>query len=195
MSQEACRAAFAHNPISGIAKAVNGATRNVCGCENYSMADGSPGIVADQETLHLIISDPTDIQDGRLSPSSLIRVDTSGVSVLRENAANSEFELTLRELRERSAAANKPRSFLGVCLFSAHTVRLQDGARFMGVYDTALPGKDHHADILGPSVGDHLSNTQKERARRRRIKEMIGLIGRCFEPARSFRAGTFLNFS
>ena len=161
------------------------------------MADTSPGPVADAESLHLIISDPTDIQDGRLSVTSLVRIDTSGVSVLRQNALDEEFDLTISELKARSAASNRPRSFLGVCIFTAHTVRFQNGARFLGVYDTALQGKDHHADILGPSLdpSSELSKTQREKEKRKRIKNMIELVGRCFDPARSFRQGTFAKYS
>jgi hypothetical protein len=126
-----------------------------------------------------------------------VRIDTSGVSVLRQNALDEEFDLTISELKARSAASNRPRSFLGVCIFTAHTVRFQNGARFLGVYDTALQGKDHHADILGPSLdpSSELSKTQREKEKRKRIKNMIELVGRCFDPARSFRQGTFAKYS
>jgi hypothetical protein len=198
MSLQQCRAAFAHEPDKEIAHQVHVATADLCGCEKFSMADSSPGPIADQETLHLIISDPTDIQDGRLSVTSLVRIDTSGVSVLRHGAHNDEFDLTISELKARSAASKRPRSFLGVCLFSAHTIRYRgDGRRFLGVYDTALPGKDHHADILGPVLNQIsvLSNTQHEKEKRKRIKELISLVGRCFDPARSFRQGAFVKHS
>ncbi|WP_018323457.1 hypothetical protein [Bradyrhizobium sp. WSM2793] len=192
MTLQQCRAAFAQ-PDKQLAGRVYDATQALCGCEQFSMADESPGVVADHEGLCLIISDPTDIQDGRLSPTSLIRVDTSGVSVLRDAAHNDEFDLTITELKARSAAANKPRSFIGVCLFSAHTLRQQNGNRFLGVYDTALPGKPHHADVLAPPLNrlTPMSNSQHEKAQRRRIKQIIDLVGRCFDPAHSFRDGAF----
>jgi len=197
MSQDQCRAAFAHQPEKEIATQVHRATAAICGCEQFSMADNSPGPVQDPETLHLIVSDPTDLDDGYLSPASLVRLDTSGLSVLRDSAANDQFEQTIQELKARSAQANKKRSFLGVCMFSAHTVRYQNGDRFVGVYDTALPNKDHHADIVGPCLATMLglSNRQAEKAKRKRIKELIGLVGRCFESSRTFRTGAFQKYS
>lgn len=191
MTLQQCRAAFAQ-PDKQLAGRVYDATpQTLCGCEQFSMAESSPGVVADHEGLCLIISDPTDIQDGRLSPTSLIRVDTSGVSVLRDAAHDDEFDLTITELKARSAAANKPRSFLGVCLFSAHTLRHQNGSRFLGVYDTALPGKPHHADVLAPPLNRlaPMSNSQLDKEQRKRIKQIIDLVGRCFDPAHSFRNG------
>ncbi len=190
MTLQKCRAAFAQ-PDNQLAARVHAATPNLCGCEHFSMADTSPGVIADHEGLCLIISDPTDIQNGRLSPTLLIRIDTSGVSVLREAAHDDEFDLTISELKARSAAANKPRTFLGACLFTAHTLRHQNGSRFLGVYDTALPNKPHHADVLGPPVNHltQISNSQLKREQLKRIKQTIDLIGRCFDPAHSFRNG------
>lgn len=187
------------------------------------MADASPGPVQDSETLHLLISDPADIQDEKLSARSFIRIDRSGVSVLREGAQDSEFELTITELKANSAARNMPRTFLGVCKFSARTIRYcqdswpdedQDAGsalphckdswrgkgqnagsslppqRLVGVYDTALPGKRHHADMIAPPIKPATdSKSELERARRRRIKKLIAVTGRCFDPARSFRGG------
>ncbi|WP_369720057.1 hypothetical protein AB8Z38_22920 [Bradyrhizobium sp. LLZ17] len=198
MSLADCRAVFAHQPAHQIASQLQDATTDLCGCELFPMADTSPGPVADVEALHLIVSDPTDLDaNGLLNPASLIRIDTSGLSVLRENAGDVEFDHTITELKARSAAANKPRSFLGVCIFSAQTVRHQNGERLVGVYDTALPMKPHHADLVGPCLQkiQGLSNSQHEKAKRKRIKEIISLVGRCFDPARSFRNGTFLKHS
>ena len=81
MSLERCRAAFALQPSKEIALRLHEATTDLCGCEAHSMADESPGVVDDGETLHLIISDPTDLNAGFLNPASLVRIDTSGVSV------------------------------------------------------------------------------------------------------------------
>jgi hypothetical protein len=127
----------------------------------------------------------------------LVQLDFSGVSVLRDMAADEEFELTIKLLRERSAAAGKERYFHGVCAFPASTVRYDSGARLLGVYDTALPDRPHHADMVGPDLHPItvLSNTQKERENRKRCKRVIELIGTTLLPARQFRAGAFASYA
>ncbi|OSI67658.1 hypothetical protein BSZ22_24545 [Bradyrhizobium canariense] len=127
----------------------------------------------------------------------LVQLDFSGVSVLRDCATNDEFDLTLRELKARSTAAGATRYFHGVCAFAAARVRYDEGARLVGVYDTSLPQKPNHADMIAPDhhAGTDASKSQRERERRKRHKRVIELIGSTLVPARQFRSGSFKAFA
>jgi len=198
MSRENCLAALASEPPETIAEQLHKATPECCGCEAYQLGDTSPGRVADNELLNLIISDPNSLlADGMLNPIMLVQLDRSGVSVLRDCAADDEFALTLSELNERSAANGRARYFHGVCAFAASMVRYDQGTRLVGIYDTSLPKKPNHADMIAPDIhaGTDASKTQKEKDRRKRQKRVIELIGPCLIPARQFRAGAFVKFA
>jgi hypothetical protein len=123
----------------------------------------------------------------------LVPIDTFGLSVLRDNAANEEFERTVTELKARAEARGKERFFHGICSFTARSIRYSGNDRFLCVYDTALPNKPNHADIFGPDLkaiaGVTMSKGEQERQNRARIKQFIDLIGNCFIPAANFRDG------
>jgi hypothetical protein len=198
MSRENCLAALSSVPPETIAEQLHKATSELCGCEAYRLGDTSPGRVADDEILNLIISDPSSLMpDGSLHPSLLLQLDRGGVSVLRDCAADDEFALTLSELSARSAAAGRARYFHGVCAFAASTVRHDQGARLVGVYDTSLPQKPNHADMIAPDThaDTGASNKQKEKDQRKRQKRVIELIGPSLVSARQFRAGAFVKFA
>ncbi len=196
MSLDSCRAAIAHENDKEIAERIHAACNSICGCEAFSLADGCPGTVRDSETLHLVISDPQSLlPDLTLNPASLVQIDYAGLSVLRGPAADGEFEITITELKARSASAGKERFFHGICSFAAATIRYNGSHRFLCVYDTALPGKPHHADVFGPDLraiaGGAMSNSERERRKRQRIKQLIDRIGASFQPAQRFRGGIF----
>jgi hypothetical protein len=195
MTCAACRKAFATQPDSHIAKALHRATAEPCGCEKFKMHNDSPSIVDDSEMLDLIISDPNSLmQDGFINPTMFVPLDTFGLSVLRNGAADDEFEQTIAALKQLSATKGAQRFFHGVCEFNVTTVRYDSGGRLVGVYDTALPGKPHHADIVGPDlqVVTTASKSEQERDRRKRYKRILELIGPSFIPARKFRNGAFV---
>jgi hypothetical protein len=196
MTCAACRRAFATQPENEIAKALHRATAEPCGCEKFKMSDQSPGLVNDDELLGLVISDPNSLlPDGSISPIMFVPLDRGGLSTLRDAAANEEFELIISELKQRSAQRGSVRYFHGVCEFKVATVRYDGEDRLVGVYDTALPGKPHHADIVGPNlhVITTASKSEQERDRRKRYKRMLELIGPSFIPARRFRNGAFMH--
>jgi hypothetical protein len=200
MSLESCRAAIAHERDKEIAEKVHAACASVCGCEAFSLGDGSPGPVEDPENLHLVISDPQSLlPDLTLNPASLVQIDYAGLSVLRDRAADGEFELTISELKARSASTGKERFFHGVCTFTASTIRYNGVDRFLCIYDTAMPGKPHHADIFGPDLramsGGAISKSEREKQNRQRIKQLIDRIGASFEPAQVFRNGVLAAYS
>jgi hypothetical protein len=146
MTCEACRAAVAHPIATEIAARLHAACVAVCGCENFSLSDHSPGRVDDSELLDLIISDPQSIQDGKLPhPSALVQIDRAGLSVLRDRAANEEFEQTIRELKDRAEMNGKERFFHGICSIRTAGIRGDAENRFLCVYDTALRTKPNHA--------------------------------------------------
>jgi hypothetical protein len=153
-------------------------------CERYKLGAASPGPVTDEEYLNLIISDPQslDPRSGYVLPLLVKQVDMNGVSVLRDAAANIEFETTLAELKRRSDAKGKPRYFHGVFRFLAADVRLEGQDRWLGVYDTSLPSRVHHADIMAPPL-------PTRREREARIKRLLDKISHGFHSVEHFRDG------
>jgi len=130
--------------------------------------------------------------DGRLNPTFLISLDSDGLSVLRRTAKDSEFELTLEELKARWD--EKVRKFHGVATLKTSKVRYDAGERRCCVYDTAMAGKPHHADIAGPGI-KAASRSAAEKLRRQRIKGLIDNAVLRFELAADFRGGVLSHFA
>ncbi|WP_431322220.1 hypothetical protein [Rhizobium sp. YTU87027] len=124
--------------------------------------------------------------NGRLNPIFLVQVDRNGLSVLRENAGDDEFVQTVDELRPRWQT--KEKSLEGVMTFPASAVRWLDGERLCCVYDTALPGKPHHSDLMMPSLEAGLSNSERDRRQKKRIKTLVDQIGDNFQSIATFRS-------
>jgi hypothetical protein len=145
--------------------------------------------VGDSEYLNLIVTDPQalDRRSGLALPVLVTRVDESGVSVLRDAAHNHEFDTTFTELKRGSDARGKPRYFHGVCRFLTGSIRQQNGTRQFGVYDTALPRRPHHADILAPPA------TRQDLEARK--KHLIYNIGPSFVNVAQFRDGVFVKYA
>lgn len=186
MSCETCRAALSAGP--GRVGRINQALDGQCGCESFSVSPHSPGIVSDPEILHYLVPTPEGrLENGLLNPSFLVQVDVEGLSVLRDGASDQEFELTVAELRPRWR--DKNRVLEGVMSFTAEAVRYESEAcRLCCVYDSAMPEKPHHADLMAPEL-PALSKSQLERQRRARLKMIVDKIGNSFTDARSFRQG------
>ncbi len=192
MSCEACRAAFNHLPAIERAACVHAASSECCGCERYKAAENSPGQITDDETLHLIISDPQHLLNGtELNPVLAMQIDRGGLSTVRDAAADNEFVITLNELQQRPGQVE--RYFHGMLSFRAATVRYDEGRRFVCIYDTALPGKPNHSDLMAPPYAG--SNREKKRAEKARLKRLIDLIGPTFLSAARFRNGAFMQYA
>jgi hypothetical protein len=174
------------------AERIHKACADKCGCEKHSLSELSPGVVSDHEALHFVVSDPEGILDGGINPMLLQQVHSGGLSVLRENATTEEFVHTLDELTTRWA--DKARRFIGVASFQCSQVRYAKSDRLCCVFDTALPGKPHHADIVG-SLLPVESRSATERLRKARTKSLVDAIGQSFEAATSFRAGALARFA
>jgi hypothetical protein len=152
--------------------------------------------VSDHEVLHLLISYPQHVFDtGELRPELAEQIDSGGLSVLRSNAADAEFIATVEELKQRSQARGIVRFVHGVLSFTAGSVRYDERQRFMCVYDTALPSKPHHPDVMGPTLGADLSKSEQKRQQRRRIKKFIDLVGPGFETVTTFREGVLSGYA
>jgi hypothetical protein len=171
---------------------INGASVEICGCEQHSLSELSPGVVQDDETLHFIVSDPDGLLDGRINPILLRQLHIGGLSVLRENATTEEFVRTLDELT--STWAKNVRSFIGVTSFQCAGVRFGNEGRLCCVFDTGLPSKPHHADIVGPMITGE-SKSAAERLRKTHVKRVVDAIGQSFEAAAAFRAGALAHFA
>jgi hypothetical protein len=167
------------------------AGEETCGCEQVQVHKDSPGIVLDEEELHFVVSHPAGLVDGKLNPQFLNQLDHNGLSVLRAAATNAEFELTLEQLTARWD--QKARKFHGIATLSARNVRYDADRRLCCLYDTALPGRPHHADVAGPGIKAD-SRGAVEKLRRQRIKRLIDNAVLRFEAAAEFRGGFLSRF-
>jgi hypothetical protein len=184
-----CRAAAVFEPAKERARKIHAVVDRQFACECYNLSRHSPGPVDDAEVLNFLITDPQslDPRSRNLSPVIARQVYEKGMSVLRDRAANTEFELTYVELKRSSDAKGKERFFHGVCAFRARELRYDGGSRFAGVYDTGLPDRPHHADIMVPPPGNRI---EQERC----MKKIIDKIGPSFIDVNGFRDGTFRRF-
>jgi hypothetical protein len=186
----ACRSAAHFEPAQERATRVHRACENPFACERYKLGRGSPGPVSDAEYLNLVITDPQaiDPRTGKLLPILVNQIDRGGLSVLRDAATIAEFDVTFAEMKKSSDAKGNERYFHSVCRFLTFSVRLENQARHLGVYDTALPGRPHHADILAPPP----ASRRDQEARKRRI---IDKIGPSLIAVADFRGGTFVKYA
>lgn len=199
MTCNLCREACFHENRKERAARAHAATPSICGCEAYSVSSHSPGPVDDREQLHFVVSDPKSLLNGSLNPTALTQIDYGGLSVLRESASDTEFKITINQLKERANSADSEWFFFGVCSFTASTIRTDNNQRFLCVYDTGLPDKPNHADIMGPNFMSMsqppISKREQEKQNRARIKKMIDKIGPVFTSASRFRSGIFAEYS
>ncbi|WP_146030401.1 hypothetical protein [Thalassospira sp. GB04J01] len=192
MSCEACRAAL--SATEDKVNEVNKCTSEPCGCEKYRASENSPGPVLDEETLNYLVPTPDGrTESGHINPLFMNQVALNGLSVLRNTASNSEFELTIKQLRPRWES--KERKLEGIVSFDARSVRYLEGKRLCCIYDTALPDKPNHADVMSaPWTGPEQVLTRRQLSQRKKIviKEIIDQIGTNFSSAASFRDGSLI---
>jgi hypothetical protein len=190
-NRRACRFAAYFELVSERASRVHSAcVGDTFACERFKLGPESPGPVADDEYLNLIITDPQTIdhRSGKLLPVLVRQVDEAGLSVLRDKATNNEFDITFQEMKRGSDARGKPRYFHGVCRFLARSVRWDNATRNAGVYDTALPQRRHHADIIAPPAA-----TRRDQEARK--KKLIDKIGPSLIGVADFREGAFVKYA
>src|SRR5208337_923138 len=87
----------------------------------------------------------------------------------------------------------KARKFHGIATLRTRNVRYEADRRLCCVYDTALMGKPHHADVAGPGIKAE-SKGAVEKLRRQRIKRLIDNAVLRFEAAAEFRGGVLSRF-
>lgn len=187
MSCQNCRDALAVN--GEIVPAINSVYEEDCACEAHSLSDLSPGPVGDDEDLHFFVRDQDGLaENGLVHRNFVLQAFRNGLSVLRNGAADSEFSQTIEELKDNWIP--KGRNVHGVITFKAASVRYNEDQRLCGVYDTGLPGKPLHADLMAATVktAEGVSpKAMKERA----LLMIIQRMGSAFTPAAELRGGIF----
>jgi hypothetical protein len=181
-----CSAAAHAQPKERVAKFTS-ACNGEFACERFSVSKVSPGPVLDDETLVFIVSDPqTLLNEGFLHPQAVNLVCSSGLSVLRSRATNSEFCETWNALKASSDAKNNDRYFLGVYNFQARSVRNCQSPRVVAVFDTGLQGRRHHSDVMAIP-------TCRGAQQKRLLRALVQAIGTDFTSVKHFREGIFMN--
>jgi hypothetical protein len=190
-----CKAAHLDPDDAGRAARFAAAGKTLCGCEGGSVSEHSPGPVGDDEVIQFIVTDPQWIMDnGQIHPAAFMRVDVSGLSALRENALDCEFDTTMRELAERAANSNKECFFHGTLSFKAFDVRYCMSDRVVCVYDTGLKDKPNHVELMcAPIAGP--TRSQIEKKRRGLIKNIIEGVGNQLTSCKEFRGGLLQKYA
>ncbi|KAB2768593.1 hypothetical protein [Brucella anthropi] len=153
------------------------------------MSDLSPGPVKDDEGLHFFVRDPDGLtENGHVNRTFVLQAFKNGLSVLRDGADDSEFHQTIEELK--ASWIPKEKKVHGILTFKAAVVRYHEGNRAFCVYDTGLPGKPLHADIMAPALKPELGVSNKA-LKERALRMLIDKIGNAFTPASEIRNGAF----
>ena len=179
---ESCRQIFAEHEDNKKLADILEAEHPRCGCEQYRVGQGSPGPVANDETLLRIIISPRDVDfaTGTIAARPFEKAFSNGVSVCREIATNEHLLSLVRE----GLNGDAPRSVITVCRARAGNIRsVLDEAceRVFCIYDQTVtrdnPSLDPmptHAGIFGrrPLI--------KTTDRRRTQKDFAGRLRELF---------------
>ncbi|MFK5598241.1 hypothetical protein ACFZ8E_14785 [Methylobacterium sp. HMF5984] len=124
-----------------------------------------------------------DLRSGKLLAGVLIQLEKKGLSALRQNAANQEFEITFKLLKDASIERGKERFWHSVATMPAGSVRAKDSEKISAVYDTSVENRRHQADIMGIST----ERKQKERNK----KALLDVMNLNITSTDEFRGGVF----
>lgn len=183
-----CRKAFRQEDDDRVTQ-VNAACGQSAGCELYKASIFSPGRVSDTEVIHFLITDPqaVDPRSGKLLPGLLSQLDKKGLSFLRQGATNVEFEITFKMMKRGSDSRGQERFLYSVSTVTVNDVRFHNNERLAGVYDTAVPERPNHADVMGVST--------EKKHRERRKKRLLELLDAGNVGVAQFRNGVFAVFA
>ena len=148
-----------------------------CACEKISVGRyGSPGKVRGHEALHSILIAPGDLKNDQIAITVITHAERKGMSVLRENASNEEFQMIIRT---RIRDATKQR-FHGVATVGCARIRQlaakeqseqrRRGDRLYCVLDTDMNGLPNHADVFATVPRPHTTSGHKAAWRKEREK-------------------------
>lgn len=122
-----------------------------CGCEQYSVSSGSPGIVEDKETVIRLVISPRDLDDetGELAAAPFEKAFETGVSVLRDSASDEDCRCQAEDILPHKL--DQPRKAVHAITTAAvaevRSLTDEDGERIFAVYDQVVPRRnpDHSA--------------------------------------------------
>jgi hypothetical protein len=156
---ESCRQIFAKHEDNKKLADILETEHAQCDCEKYAVGQGSPGAVADDETLLRIIVSPRDVDPttGVIAARPFEKAFVNGVSVCRSIAPDEDIVALAKEGLQRRDDLDP--QVLNVCKARARDIRdIRDGLRerVFCIYDQTVtrsnPGLDPiptHAGIFG----------------------------------------------
>jgi len=116
-----------------------------CECEAYSVGEGSPGRVLDEEYLFRAFTDPPDVDDhGQLARDAFRSAHQNGLSVFREQASDADVEAIISDILSVKTG-KKPKQVLALFRVQAAAVRLTTEQRLdpplnaFCIYDQTVP--------------------------------------------------------
>jgi hypothetical protein len=127
-----------------------------CECERYSVGEGSPGCIEDDEVLYRMFVDPVDVDDGRLARTAFSKAYEDGLSVIRDHANDSEVEALATDILSVKPG-QRAKTVLAIFRFICRKIRQetinfgQQNVRAFCVYDQTVP----RVFSRGPPVATH----------------------------------------
>lgn len=200
ISCDSCRAIFASNEDNeGLADLLE-ASHPKCACEAFSVGEGSPGVVNDQEILLRIIISPRDIdrETGEIAVRPFEKAFKNGLSVVRSVASDSDIDDIVNEGLEASGViTSKVEAILGATTLSVRSITKENEKVFC-VYDQTVKRRDETRPPIPTHAGVFQRHPPKGIAHRKLLqKDFARLLYQTFLdgqlPLRDFRDGRLVD--
>ncbi len=164
-----------------------------CGCEKCSVSPHSPGPISSEEKLIRLVVAPLHIDKKLQTPTvaALVRVHSTGLSVVRHSASNDEIRSTAEKLIADVRQRNKGKmvGLHGVFMIHSSSIinwKTTSGNRVFCLYDTGRSHSPLHAEIF--YVGDRSQKVAM-------ATDLLARIKGTFEPVEIFRNGAFADLA
>lgn len=168
-----CLDLFEGSGLSGaeLRERVDGTCPNFM-CERELCSSYSPGPVTDEENIAFLLINPLHYDNGKVVPVAFQELTNRDLSVIRVSHAQPEDIHSTRDKLVQIGLNKIPpkmRAIDEACVASVNEIRSiqADGARIIGVYDTAIPDNNAHASLFA------CSNFSKEKKNRMALRNKV----------------------
>lgn len=116
-----------------------------CECEQFSVGEGSPGRISDEEILYRMFVNPVDVEDdGRLAREAFSKAYEDGLSIIRDCSNDAEIEALATDILS-TKPGQRTKSVLAIFRFVCKRIREEtikfdeQMLRAFCVYDQTVP--------------------------------------------------------